>query len=223
MPDRQASYPRHLVPVRRPHYVYWGGENLYVNLTSRCSAACTFCLRNFTWEVFGYDLLLRQEEEPSAEQVIRAAEGELASRRACELVFTGLGEPTIRLDELLELLRWADACRIATRLDTNGHGQLLHPGREVAYELARAGLDAASVSLNAPDAATYERLCSPDLPGAFPAVLSFIREAVASGIRVMATAVGVPGLDVDATRRLAIGLGAAFRVRPLLTARRSAS
>lgn len=223
MLGHRASQPHSHVPRSAPNYVYWGGDNLYVNLTSRCSAACAFCLRNFTWQMFGYDLLLQPAEEPSAEQVIQAAEVELALRPASEVVFTGLGEPTIRLDALLEVLAWAEARHLETRLDTNGHGRLLHPDREVVSELACAGLDAASVSLNAPDATTYSRICSPSLPGAFPAVVAFIREAVAAGIRVTATAVTLPGLELDAVRRLAVDLGAVFRARPLLTAQRTVS
>ncbi len=223
MPGHCTSEPQHLVPFPAPNYVYWGGDGLYVNLTSRCSAACEFCLRTFTWQIFGYDLLLRPEQEPSAEQVIQAAEAELVSRRAAEIVFTGLGEPTIRLDELLGILAWAEARGAVTRLDTNGHGKLLHPGRQVVSELAHAGLDVASVSLNAPDAATYDRICSPSVNGAFSAVVSFIREAVAAGVRVTATAVMLPGLDVASIRQLALNLGAEFRARPLLTARQGVS
>jgi hypothetical protein len=62
------------LPSRRePVYAYWGGSNLYLNLTSRCPLACGFCLRNFTWEVCGYDLRLSLEEEPAVDQVLGAA------------------------------------------------------------------------------------------------------------------------------------------------------
>jgi hypothetical protein len=30
--------------VPAPSVVYWGGPNLHVNLASRCSSDCTFCL-----------------------------------------------------------------------------------------------------------------------------------------------------------------------------------
>lgn len=209
-------FPDHAT-IPGPNYVYWGGSNLYVNLTSRCSAACTFCLRSFTWEVFGYDLLLKPAEEPSAEQVKAAAEQALAEGEAEEVVFTGLGEPTLRLEVLLDLIRWAKARSLPTRLDTNGHGQLLNPAHQVVRELAEAGLDAVSVSLNAPDAETYEQLCAPAVSGAFPAVVSFMREAVAAEIAVTATAVTVPGLDLKAVRDLAGSVGASFRARWLLT------
>lgn len=208
-PDAQAA--------PRPNYVYWGGPNLYVNLTSRCSASCTFCLRTFTWEVFGYDLRLAPDQEPSAVQVIEAAQAALGERRPREVVFTGLGEPTLRLLELTEVLRWANARGLPTRLDTNGHGQLLNPGHHVARELADAGLDAVSISLNAPDAEAYEAICRPVVAKAFAAVVEFIRDVVALGLEVTVTAVDVPGLDLPAVMELATELGAGLRVRRLIT------
>ena len=200
-----------------PNYVYWGGENLYVNLTSRCSAACTFCLRPVTWEVFGYDLRLTADQEPTARQVIEAAQTELAKRVPREFVFTGLGEPTLRLREMIAVLEWARITGLRTRLDTNGHGQLLNPGHSVVEELAVAGLTAVSVSLNAPDGPTYERLCRPKFPGAFEAVLAFVRDSVRWGLEVTVTAVDVPGIDLVGLMALATSLGTAFRVRRLIT------
>jgi len=71
-----------------------------------------------------------------------------------------------------------------------------------------------SVSLNAPDATTYERLCRPTLPDAFATVCSFLRRAKEMIPKVTATAVAVPGLDLDAVRRLAEeDLGVRFHVR----------
>lgn len=215
--DSPSSHPDlRAVPV--PTYVYWGGSNLYVNLTSRCSASCTFCLRSFTWEVFGYDLHLFREQEPEAAQVIAAMEVELDTRSPREVVFTGLGEPTLRLGALLEVLTWTSSRRLRTRLDTNGHGQLLNPGHRVAEELAQAGLAAVSVSLNAPDAATYDALCRPKIQGAFEAVLQFIQDAHRCGLEVTVTAVEVPGLDLTALMELAAGFDAALRIRRLVTA-----
>ena len=64
------------------------------------------------------------------------------------------------------------------RLDTDGLANL-REGRDVTPDLAAAGLGAVVVSLNAPDAATYLRLC-PNRHGeaAWEAVREFIRAAV---------------------------------------------
>jgi TatD DNase family protein len=131
------------------------------------------------------------------------------------VVFTGLGEPTRRLDVLLELVRRLGEAGVRrVRLDTDGLATL-REGRDVARLLAEAGLDAVSVSLNAPDAATYARLC-PSRYGeaAYPAVLAFIRSCVGLVPDVAASAVALPGLSEEACRAVARSLGARFRWRP---------
>ena len=205
------------VAIPGPNYAYWGGRNLYLNLTSRCSAACTFCIHNFTWDIFGYDLRLEPGQEPSAAQVIEAVEEALSEGVPVEVVFTGLGEPTVRLDVMLEALRSLRKKALRTRLDTNGQGALINPGRDVVSELKAAGLAAVSVSLNAPDQATYDRLCRPTLAGSHGAVVEFMRECVRAGIDTTATVVDLPEVDKEASARLVAGMGARFHVRPLLT------
>jgi GTP 3',8-cyclase len=207
----QASSPV-AASAAAPTHVYWAGDNLYVNLTSRCSSSCSFCLRESSWELFGVDLYLDRDDEPSAEDVIECIRSQ--EDAPGEVVFTGLGEPTLRLDQVLEVVRWLSSRGIASRLDTNGHAQLLHPGRKVVAELAAAGLDRVSVSLNASDAQTYERLCRPQHPASFSAVADFIRDAAQAGLDTTATMVGVPGLQVENVAELAEALGARFRVRP---------
>jgi len=100
------------------------------------------------------------------------------------------------------------------RVNTDGLGNLVH-GRNVLPELA-GRVDALSVSLNAPDAETYARIC-PNRYGAasFPALLDFLREAPKHVPSVVATAVALPGLDHEAVRRLAESIpGVSFRLRP---------
>lgn len=197
-----------------PVLAYPLGEALYLNVTSGCTLACVFCpkIRDDDFTVGGFDL--RLPANPTADQVWAAALGAgLAGR--IEVVFTGFGEPTRRLEVVLELTRRLKAAGVArVRLDTDGLASL-REGRDVAPELAAAGLDAVSVSLNAPDPATYARLC-PSRHGeaAYHAVKAFIRSAVACIPEVTATAVGVPGLAEADCRRVAEGLGARFRWRP---------
>jgi len=100
------------------------------------------------------------------------------------------------------------------RINTDGLGNLVH-GRNILPELAGL-VDALSVSLNAPDAQTYARIC-PNRYGAasFAALLDFLREAPKHVPKVSATAVALPGLDLDAIRRLAVSIpGVSFRLRP---------
>ena len=109
------------------------------------------------------------------------------------------------------------ARRLPTRLDTNGHAALLHPGRDVVRELVDAGLRAVSVSLNAHDETTYDLLCRPTSSRAYPAVRQFIRESVDAGLDVTASVVDVPEVDLVAAAAVAADLGATFRVRRLLS------
>jgi cyclic pyranopterin phosphate synthase len=100
------------------------------------------------------------------------------------------------------------------RVDTDGLAHL-RERRDVTPELAAAGVGTVVVSLNAPDAPTYVRLC-PNQYGesAWEGARGFIRAAVRHLPEVEASFVGVPGLDEDACRREAEALGARFRWRP---------
>lgn len=81
--------------------VYSIRDSLYVNLTNQCSNRCQFCPRTHgNFEVRGYDL--RLAAEPTAEEVISALEAALAEQPYREVVFCGFGEPTLRLDVLVE-------------------------------------------------------------------------------------------------------------------------
>ncbi len=197
-----------------PTYAYALGDALYLNLTSACTLACTFCpkIRDDDWVVGGFDLKLGRP--PTADEVweqVRAAG--LAGRP--EVVFTGLGEPTRRLPVLLDVasrLRAAGVARV--RVDTDGLANL-REGRDVTPDLARSGVGSVVVSLNAADPATYARLCpSQHGEAAWDAAREFIRAAVRHLPEVQASFVGVPGLDREACRREAESLGAVFRWRP---------
>jgi GTP 3',8-cyclase len=190
---------------------YHGKGNIYLNVTNRCTCACTFCLREFTDEVYGYPLLL--DHEPSVEQITQALELEFLEGPADEVVFCGLGEPTLCLPEVLAVTDWLRLRRIPARLNTNGLGQLANPDVEVVPALVAAGLCGVSVSLNAADPETYDQLCRPIYAKAFRAVLAFTRDCIAAGLATTVTVVDHPDVDVEACAALAEGLGAAFRVR----------
>ncbi len=196
---------------RAPRLAYPIRDSLYLNITNRCTLACTFCPKRGDWTVKGHELKL--DREPSVEELRAAAAAELARREYREVVFCGFGESTLRLKVLRELALGFRGRGLHVRLDTDGLAGLVH-GRDVAAELAGV-VDEVSVSLNAPDAATHARLC-PSCHGerAWPAVVEFVRSAKRHIGNVTATVVAVPGLDVEACRRLAEErLGVRFRVR----------
>lgn len=190
---------------------YRGKGNIYLNITNRCTCACTFCLREFTDEVYGYPLLL--DHEPSVADTTQALELAFLEAPADEVVFCGLGEPTLRLPEVLAVAEWLRLRRIPVRLDTNGLGQLANPAVVVVPALVQAGPCSVSVRLNASDPETYDRLCRPIYSKAFRAVLAFTRECVAAGLKTSVTVVDHPDVDMEACAALAGQMGAAFRVR----------
>ncbi len=191
---------------------YEAHKNLYINLTNRCSADCVFCIRNFADGVYGYDL--RLSREPTAEEVIRALEGlDLSKYR--EIVFTGLGEPTLRFDIVLAVTRWLKSRNIRVRLDTNGQAALINPGIDVVSELKAAGIDSISVSLNAESEEKYNKLCRPIHKNAYNAVLEFIRGARKAGISTRVTVVNVSETDLEKCKKLADKLDSDFHIRAL--------
>jgi TatD DNase family protein len=194
----------------RAPIVYPIRDQLYINITNRCTLGCVFCPKRRDWLVKGH--LLRHHQEPS-EAEVRAALSQATADHYREVVFCGLGEPTLRLELVLALGRELRQRGIATRLDTDGLASL-REGREVTGELAEA-FDAVSVSLNAADGETYARLC-PSKHGsrAWQAACDFLRRARPLFRQVTASAVAVPGLDVEAVRRLVEqDIGVQFRVR----------
>ncbi len=184
--------------------------NRYLNITSRCTLRCTFCPKfSKNWNVDGYELRLRRE--PTANHVIAAA-GD--PREFNEVVFCGFGEPTLRLYVALEVARTLRQKGGHIRLNTDGLANLVY-ARDVTPDL-EDNIDALSVSLNAQDEVTYNRVCRPQLPGSYGAMLDFVRRARDFVPRITLTAIdGLPGVDIAACERIAQDLGVHFRRRVL--------
>ena len=197
----------------KPKTVYWLDNTLYLNITNKCSNSCFFCLKRYRRGVGGFNLKLA--EEPSVNQIISELSEVLSMRSWNGMVFCGFGEPTERLDVLLEVARWVRqhyGRPLQIRVDTNGHGYVLNPKRDVAGDLKAAGVDNVSVSLNAGDKETYMEICKPTFPDAYEAVLDFIRKAKLV-LEVEVTAVRMPEVDLAKVQAVADGLGVVFRVR----------
>ncbi|WP_048127222.1 MULTISPECIES: TatD family nuclease-associated radical SAM protein [unclassified Methanosarcina] len=191
---------------------YEAHNNLYLNITNHCSADCVFCIRNFADGVYGYDL--RLSKEPSTKEIIEALE-ELDLSKYREIVFTGLGEPTLRLDVVLAVTRWLKNQGLRVRLDTNGHAALINPELDVVSELKNAGMDSISVSLNAESEEKYNKLCRPVHKNAYRSVLDFVKGAREAGIATRVTVVKIPEIDVEKCRKLSEELGSEFHIRTL--------
>lgn len=199
------------LPTSPGTVVYRAGDSVYLNLTNRCSSSCEFCIRQWSDGVYGEDLRLARE--PHLDEVTQALELAFADGPADEVVFCGFGEPTMRLDLVLAVTEWLRLRRIRSRLDTNGHGQLLNPGLDVPAALAAAGLGAVTVSLNAAIPEEYDRVCRPVFAKSYRAVLRFAEQCLAHGIETTLTAVDYPGSDLPAVADIAAAMGASFRAR----------
>lgn len=184
-------------------------DSLYLNITNRCTNRCSFCIRFQSDYVKGHNL--RLTDEPTEDELKDAIGDPLQYR---EIVFCGYGEPLIRLDVVRNIARWVKEKKGRVRIDTNGHGNMIH-GRNILPEL-QGIVDSMSISLNAQTGELYNAICKPSLDKAYNGVLSFVREAkkVIPDVQVTVVA-AVPGVDIDACRRIAGELGVQFRVREL--------
>lgn len=199
-------------PAMGNSILYRYGSSWYVNMTNRCPCRCVFCVRN---QVDGLgdadDLWL--DREPTADEVVAEIQEKAAD--AEWIVFCGYGEPTERLEDLIDIARRVKSSTGARiRLDTNGLGNLIN-GRDIVPELAEV-LDAVSVSLNACSEEEYQRVSVPCFgPGSYQAVLDFISEAKGLIPDVTVSVVGgsIPSASEEECRRMAGSWGVRFRVR----------
>ena len=197
-------------------------DTLYLNITNRCTNACTFCIRYKPHNFHGkYKLWL--DYEPTTEEILKAI-GDPTQYK--EIVFCGYGEPLIRLETLKEVagklkseirspIKSGTKSEQGTiiRVDTNGHANLFYD-RNILPEL-KGLVDFMSISLNAESEEAYMKICNP-LWGkrSFRAVLDFIKEAKKHIPKIEVTVVDLPQLiDIKKARKLVEGLGVPFRVR----------
>ena len=147
-------------------------SSLRVSVTDRCNLRCRYCmpLEDYAW--------LPGERLLSAEEIARLTEV-FTAVGARRVRLTG-GEPLLRrglveLVEELARLRTVDDEPLDLALTTNGH--LLDT---LAAPLKSAGLNRVTVSMDAVDAPTFERITR--VPGSFEKVLGGIRAARAAGL-----------------------------------------
>lgn len=189
-------------------------NGLYVNLTNRCSSACTFCLRQ-TMDHVGESNSLWLEREPTVQEVKDEFEKWDLSQFS-EIVFCGFGEPTCALPVLLEVATWLKArTSLPIRVNTNGQGNLI-AGRDISGDLA-ACVDTVSISLNNPDPEQYQQLVRSKFGDkAFPGMLEFAKSCVARGLHVVMTTVDttISHEEEERCREICQGIGATYRIRP---------
>ena len=189
-------------------------RGIYINLTNRCNCDCVFCLRQK--KEMAKDSSLWLEREPTTEEVekeLSAVPREIIK----EIVFCGFGEPTLRLDELIELLTFLkkNFPEIPTRLNTNGLGELAH-GKNISEKFAGI-LDTISISLNAATAEKYFKLTRAEYgEKSFEAMLNFAEHAKNFVPNVVLTVVDkvTPPAEIEQCKKICDERGLTLRVRP---------
>ena len=189
-------------------------RGLYINLTNRCNNDCPFCLREK--KVMTAENSLWLEREPTVDEVKKELDAAPLDN-VTEIVFCGFGEPTIRLAELLELLKYVKKIRpqIPTRLNTNGLGNLEH-GRNTEHEFKNI-LDTASISLNAATAERYLQITRSTFGlQAYGAMLNFAENVKNFVPNVVMTIVDkvTPPEEIEQCRKICKERGLKLRVRP---------
>ena len=194
---------------------YKGRNAVYVNMTNKCPCSCTFCLRHNKDYVFDADSLWL-EREPSVKEVCDSIDGWDLSKYD-EVVFCGYGEPTERLDELLEVAAYIKAKDSSTKIrsNTNGLSDLIH-GEKTAHKL-KGLIDTVSISLNATNKEDYFKIVRPKFGmDSYDAMLAFTRDCVAYVPEVVMTVVDVVTTkeEQERSRKICESTGATFRIRP---------
>ena len=189
-------------------------NNLYVNLTNKCPCSCTFCLRQ-TRDHMENSGTLWLEHEPSTEEIIAEFEN-FDMNKYSELVFCGFGEPTERIDVLLEIAKYAkDKFNIKTRINTNGLGNLVNQ-KDITASLSGL-IDTVSISLNTPNKERYFELTR-SIFGieSFDAMIDFARKATEYVPNVVMTTVAttITREEENECQKICDESGAKYRIRP---------
>ena len=193
---------------------YAGRTGIYVNMTNRCPCACTFCLRHNKDYVFNSDSLWL-DREPTVEEVCASIMGWDLSKYD-EIVFCGYGEPTERLDDLLEVAKYIRAnSNIPIRINTNGLADLIW--NKSTAPMLKGLIDTVSISLNATNKEDYLKVVRPKFGiGSYDAMLQFAKECTEYVPSVIMTVVDVVTSkeEQEACRKICESVGATLRIRP---------
>lgn len=188
--------------------------NLYVNLTNKCPCACTFCLRQTRDEMEGSGSLWL-DREPTVEEVEKEFD-KFPPDTYKDIVFCGFGEPTERLDDLLEVAEFAKKkFGKKIRINTNGLGNLIH-GKDIT-SLLKDKIDILSISLNTPNAEEYYKLTRNKFGiQSFQAMLDFAKEAKKYVPEVVMTTVEttITKEEEAQCQDICDSLGVRYRIRP---------
>lgn len=189
-------------------FTYQIGDALYINITNRCNADCSFCDRKGDAIVNGYNLKMPKDTEPPAEVYFN----EIGDpKRFSEIVFCGFGEPTIRLDIVKHVSKYVKDRGGKTRLNTDGHGNVINK-RNIIPELVGL-IDSVSISLNSFEPKQYSKLMGIE-ESMFYEMINFTKEAKKYIPDIVMTIVGLNEVDEEKARKFVENeIGVKFKSR----------
>jgi len=184
------------------------GNKLYVNITNRCPCDCVFCIRGISDSV-GDAATLWLDCDPAIDEIKAAFPDDLTD--ITEIVFCGYGEPMERADDVIEICEFIKSkTQLPLRLNTNGLVKLSNP----EFDLSRVCVfDCVSVSLNADNAADYQKLTRSDFGEvSFDSMLSFAKE-IKAYTNVCFSVVDVEGVNIEKCKIVSEKAGISLRIR----------
>lgn len=197
--------------------VYTYKNNIYLNITNRCTSVCNYCIKyKWNWLFRGYNLRLTRE--PSLKEILQAINNLLkqkSSKKYKEIVFCGYGEPLVRLNIVKKLAKYLKQKEFIVRINTNGHGNLINK-RNICPEL-KGLVDRISISLNGSNPSEYYKFNKPKFGlKTFNSIIKFIKESKKYIKDITITLVALPELNLTNCKKLANNLKIKYKVRPYL-------
>lgn len=192
--------------------IYTYKDNVYFNITNRCTCRCIFCIRNEK-DSLGDAQELWHNHEPALGEILDAID-HFDFTDYKEAIFCGYGEPTCAYSNLIETAKYMKQKypHIHLRINTNGLGELYNK-KPIVHEMA-AYIDAVSISLNAPNAERYQQVTQPSFENAFQEMLVFSQKAKNAFDSVQFSVVSIITDDeIAESQKLADTMGIPLKVR----------
>lgn len=192
--------------------IYTYKDNVYFNITNRCTCKCIFCIRD-EQDSLGTAAGLWHDHNPTWEE-IKAAVDAFDFTDYKEAVFCGYGEPTCAYDNLIATAKYMKEQHpdMKLRINTNGLGELFNK-KPIAEEMAKY-IDSVSISLNAPNAQRYQEVTNPCFEDAFKDMLAFAKKAkgLFEGVQFSVVSV-ISEEEIAESQKIADDMGIPLKVR----------
>lgn len=209
-------------------------HRLFINVVHACPNACFFCVDFKGDAFFGFDL--KTGRQPSGDEIIAAVTGYNQRSVVREVYYCGIGEPLLRYDTVMNTVN--EVRRVLSpgavlAINTSGTFYARHQRVDFAERF-----DLIQVSLNAENEQKYNEICRPKIPGAFQALMAFLRDLrdyidrTGTNCRVELSVVDpsdrehlpererglakIPRPDVPACAKIAADFGWPLKVKPLI-------